>query len=76
MKIQIQQYLHYCLLKNSGLSQVVAEKSLTEKKFTNKQTNIITEKAKAIYPYIHLCTSYQGYNESAEGRIMTIEIVS
>ena len=38
------------------LSQVVAEKSLTEKKFTdrqtNRQTNIITEKAKTNYPYI------------------------
>ena len=38
------------------LSQVVAEKSLTEKKFTdrqtNKQKNTITEKAKTIYPYI------------------------
>ena len=37
------------------LTQVVAEKSLTEKKeFTDKQTdrqtNTITEKAKAIYP--------------------------
>ena len=45
------------------LSQVVAEKSLTEKKFTdrqtNRQTNIITEKAKTIYP---LYTSYRGYN--------------
>ena len=28
------------------LSQVVAEKSLTEKMFTDKQTNIVTEKAK------------------------------
>ena len=37
------------------LTQVVAEKSLTEKntdRQTNKQTNIITEKAKTIYPYI------------------------
>ena len=35
------------------LTQVVAEKSLTEKKFTDRQTerqkNIITEKAKTIY---------------------------
>ena len=47
------------------LTQVVAEKSLTEKKkFTNKQTdrqtNIITEKAKAIYP---LNTLYRGYKD-------------
>ena len=44
-------------------TQVVAEKSLTKKKVyrqTNKQTNIITEKAKTIYP---LYTSYRGYNE-------------
>ena len=37
------------------LTQVVAEKSLTKKKVyrqTNKQTNIITGKAKTIYPYI------------------------
>ena len=50
------------------LTQVVAEKSLTEKKITdrqtdrqtNKQTNIITEKAKTIYP---LYTSYRGYKK-------------
>ena len=43
------------------LSQVVAEKSLTEKKVyrqtdkqTNSQTNIITEKAKTIYPLYFL----------------------
>ena len=41
------------------LSQVVAEKSLTEKSLqTSKQTNIITENAKTIYP---LYTSYRGY---------------
>ena len=39
------------------LSQVVSEKSLTEKKFTDRQTNIVTEKAKTIYP---LYTSYAG----------------
>ena len=47
------------------LGQVVAEKSLTEKKFTDRQTdrqtdkhtNIRTEKAKTIYP---LYTSYTG----------------
>ena len=39
------------------LSQVVPEKSLTEKKFTDTQTNIRTEKAKTIYP---LYTSYTG----------------
>ena len=43
------------------LSQVVSEKSLTEKKFTDTQThtqtNICTEKAKTIYP---LYTSYAG----------------
>ena len=44
------------------LTQVVAEKSLMEKslqtdKPTHKQTNIITEKAKTIYP---LYTSYRG----------------
>ena len=46
-----------------ALSQVVAEKSLTEKKVyrqTDRQTNIITEKAKTIYP---LYTSYRGYNK-------------
>ena len=41
------------------LSQVVAEKSLTDKK-VYKQTNIVTEKAKTIYP---LYTSYRGYND-------------
>ena len=45
-----------------ALSQVVAEKPLTEKKFTDKQTdkqtNLITEKAKTIYP---LYISYRGY---------------
>ena len=43
------------------LTQVVAQKSLTEKntdRQTDKQTNIITEKAKTIYP---LYTSYRGY---------------
>ena len=47
--------------KFQNLTQVVAEKSLTEKKSlqTNRQTNIITEKAKTIYP---LYTSYRGYN--------------
>ena len=39
------------------LSQAVSEKSLTEKKFTDRQTNIRTEKAKTIYP---LYTSYTG----------------
>ena len=39
------------------LSQVVSEKSLTEKKLTDTQTNILTEKAKTIYP---LYTSYTG----------------
>ena len=39
--------------------QVVAEKSLTKKK-VYRQTNIITEKAKTIYP---LYTSYRGYKE-------------
>ena len=39
------------------LSQVVSEKSLTEKKFTDRHTNIRTEKAKTIYP---LYTSYTG----------------
>ena len=38
------------------LSQVVSEKSLTEKK-VYRQTNIRTEKAKTIYP---LYTSYTG----------------
>ena len=52
----------YTKFENRALSQVVTEKSLTEKKFTDKQTdrqtdNIITEKAKTIYP---LYTSYQG----------------
>ena len=42
------------------LSQVVAEKSLTDKKFTNGQTNIAAEKAKNIYP---LYTSYREYNK-------------
>ena len=46
--------------KIRALSHVVAEKYLTEKVYrqTNKQTNIITEKAKTIYP---LYTSYRGY---------------
>ena len=36
------------------LSKVVPEKSLTEKKFTDRQTNILTEKAKSIYaPYVY-----------------------
>ena len=41
------------------LSQVVAEESLTEKKYkqTDKQPNIVTEKAKTIYP---LYTLYGG----------------
>ena len=39
------------------LGQVVSEKSLTEKKFTDRHTNIRTEKAKTIYP---LYTSYTG----------------
>ena len=41
------------------ITKVVAEKSLTEKSLqqTNKQTNIVTEKAKTIYP---LYTSYRG----------------
>ena len=50
------------------LTQVVAEKSLTEKKVyrqtdrqTDKQTNIITEKAKTIYPYI---LRTRGYNNT------------
>ena len=51
--------------KCRALSQVVTEKSFTEKKITdkqtNRQTNIITEKAKTICP---LYTSYQGYNKS------------
>ena len=45
------------------LTKVVAEKNLTEKKVyrqTDRQTNIITEKAKTIYP---LYTSYRGYNK-------------
>ena len=39
------------------IPDVVAEKSLTKKKFTDKHTNIMTEKAKIIYP---LYTSYTG----------------
>ena len=41
-------------LQGQKNTTIVAEKSLTEKKFTNRQTNIITEKAKTIYrtPYI------------------------
>ena len=52
-----------------ALSQVVAEKSLTEKKVyrqTDRQTNIITEKAKTIYP---LYTLYRGYNKSLNGKL-------
>ena len=57
------------------LSQVVSEKSLTEKKFTDRQTdrqtNIRTEKAKTIYP---LYTSYTGgitkcYGHRSVGRL-------
>ena len=47
------------------LSQVVSEKSLTEKKFTHTQTNIRTEKAKTIYP---LYTLYAG------GKIMSVRV--
>ena len=55
------------------LSQVVAEKSLTEKKFTNKQTNRQTDKhsyrkAKTTYP---LYTSYRGYNKGADAPVHT-----
>ena len=39
------------------LSQVVPEKALTEIKLTDRYTNIVTEKAKTIYP---LYTSYAG----------------
>ena len=51
-----------------ALSQAVAEKSLTEKKVyrqTDRQTNIITEKAKTtcFYP---LYTSYRGYNNQQQ----------
>ena len=46
------------------LSQVVSEKSLTEKKFTDTQTNILTEKAKTIYP---LYTSYAGGIKISQG---------
>ena len=48
------------------LSQVVAEKSLTEKKVhrqTNRQANIITEKSKTIYP---LYTLYRGMTNFVE----------
>ena len=59
------------------LTQVVAEKSLTDKKFTDRQTNqqtdrqtnIITEKAKTIYP---LYTSYRGYKYNMTPPIMTV----
>ena len=51
------------------LGQVVSEKSLTEKKFTDRQTdrqtNIRTEKAKTIYP---LYTSYTGGINKKEGK--------
>ena len=40
------------------LTGVVAENYLTEKKFTNRQNNIVTEKAKTIHS---LYTSYRGY---------------
>ena len=47
------------------LSQVVSEKSLTEKKLTDTQTNIRTEKAKTIYPL---------YTSIAGGIIKSFEI--
>ena len=37
------------------------------KKFTDRQTNIITEKPKTIYP---LYTSYRGYKEMKYGKIL------
>ena len=40
-----------------------------EKKFTDRQTNIITEKAKTIYP---LYTSYRGYNHKAVGYLRNV----
>ena len=52
--------------KIDGYSQnkhLFNEKSLTEKKFTDKQTFIITEKAKTIYP---LYTLYRGYKKGCK----------
>ena len=54
--------LSSCIPNFRFQSQVVAEKSLTEKKLqTDKQTDkqTVTEKAKTIHP---LYTSYRGYN--------------
>ena len=50
------------------LTLVVAEKSLTEKKFTDRQTNMITERQKLYTPYIlHTggIPSYRGINNGA-----------
>ena len=41
------------------LGRVVPEKSLTEKKFTHRQTKLATEQTKTIYP---LYTLYAGYS--------------
>ena len=50
------------------LSQVVAEKSLTEKKFTDRQTNtqILGQKRQNYIPPIYFV--YRGFNESSEIR--------
>ena len=57
------------------LSQVVAEKSLTEKslqtdKQTEKQTNIITKKAKTVYP---IYTSYRARGMIKEVLILFLD---
>ena len=46
--------------KSSRCSEIFDRKKMFTDRQTNRQTNIITEKAKTIYP---LYTSYQGYNK-------------
>ena len=55
------------------LSQVVSEKSLIEKKTTDRYTNIVTEKAKTIYPYILLMP---GYNDAAVAKVAAVAVVN
>ena len=58
------------------LGQVVAEKSLTEKKFTDRQTNTQTlgQKRQKLYtPYILRIPVYRGYNK-AKKKIVVFQV--
>ena len=55
------------------LSQVVPEKSLTEKKLADTYTNIVTEKAKTIYPLILRC---RVYNDAAVANVAAVAVVN